>query len=210
MMIQFCSMDIQKVCEYCFSLFMAPRNRYRFCSNRCSALARPKISPENRFDQKVDRSPGHGPWGNCHLWTGTLNDAGYGILGINGKGKRAHILAYESAHGPVPNGLELDHLCRVRRCVNPEHLEAVTHQVNLQRGIAGILGRERNIAKTHCPYGHPYSEANTYFHNNARHCRTCRADADKARELKRKQAALLSTICTSSNSSGRCVVQVRP
>lgn len=71
---------------------------------------------------------------DCWLWTGFIMWKGYGSLKYFGKPKRAHRLAYELVYGEVPKGLVLDHLCRNRSCVNPEHLEAVTNQVNIVRG----------------------------------------------------------------------------
>ncbi len=108
----------------------------------------------------------------CWLWTGSVGKTGYGRLG--GPGTSAHRRSYMMAVGPIPDGLELDHLCRVRCCVNPDHLEPVTHQENVRRGISGHLER----ATTHCPKGHPYDDKNTY-HTPAgkRDCRECRRAA---------------------------------
>lgn len=99
------------------------------------------------------------PNSGCWLWTGQMR-GGYGRIKIGGRRgthKSAHVLLYEVTKGPVPEGLELDHLCRTRCCVNPDHLEAVTHAVNRQRGTQG----DHLAARTHCPQGHPYDEANT-------------------------------------------------
>ena len=92
------------------------------------------------------------------------------------KGKRgAHVISYELFVGPIPEGKELDHLCKNSLCVNPDHLEPVPHQINVQRGNAGILLRIRNASKTHCPQGHPYDLSNTYVDKNGkRGCRICR------------------------------------
>lgn len=72
----------------------------------------------------------------CHVWTGTKTTGGYGQTRVRGGLRRryAHIAAWEAVNGPVPDGLELDHLCRVTSCCNPEHLEAVTHAENIRRG----------------------------------------------------------------------------
>lgn len=90
-----------------------------------------------------------------------------------------HILAYEALVGPVPNGLELDHQCNVRSCVNPKHLEPKTHRENVLRGQSPSAIA---ATKTHCPAGHPYDDANTYPKkkttkkpNGGRGCRLCRA-----------------------------------
>ncbi len=106
----------------------------------------------------------------CWLWTGCLTDGGYGRIRVDGVELKVHRLSYELFIGPIPEGLDIDHLCRVRRCANPEHLEPVTRSVNLQRGVWP------NSAKTHCPQGHPYTEANTYVWRRRRACRTCSAE----------------------------------
>lgn len=83
----------------------------------------------------------------------------------------AHRYAYEHFIGPIPEGLQVDHLCRVRNCVNPDHLEAVTCRENVLRGD-GVAAA--NARATHCPQGHAYDEANTYtWTNGGRHCRAC-------------------------------------
>lgn len=119
------------------------------------------------YRSKLDPATG------CVLWIGSRTD-GYGNLYVGGKNKKAHVLAYTLAKGPVPKGLELDHLCRVRHCINPDHLEAVTHSVNVSRGANRDTLANYQRAKTHCPKGHPYSGDNL-FHNRAgdRCCRTC-------------------------------------
>jgi hypothetical protein len=101
----------------------------------------------------------------CWEWQGYLDRDGYGHDGKGG----AHRSAYVAKFGPVPPGMQLDHLCRNRRCVNPDHLEPVTHRENQRRGIHGM--------KTVCKNGHPYDEANTYYRppaaNGQRDCRKC-------------------------------------
>ena len=112
----------------------------------------------------------------CDEWLGRVDRYGYGRIGRSGK---AHLIAYERAYGPIPNGLEVDHVCRNRRCWNAKHLEAVDHRTNLLRGhtIPAI-----NAAKTHCANGHQYDEANTYIYSDgSRRCRKCDSDRHKAR-----------------------------
>lgn len=120
---------------------------------------------EDRFWEKVDRS------GSCWLWTGQVDGQGYGRFFISGHGQLgAHRVAYELMAGPIPEGLHIDHLCRVRHCVNPAHLEPVTPRQNALRGEGAAA---TNAAKTHCPQGHPYDEANTYTGLGRRACRAC-------------------------------------
>lgn len=122
--------------------------------------------------------------GPCWLWRRARNVRhGYGAVRIAGKNRRAHIVAFEFDRGPVPPGLVLDHLCRNRPCVRPDHLEPVTQQVNCQRGMTGRAPGctgERNKLKTHCARGHAYADDNLYIHRNRRHCRTCRRLNDEA------------------------------
>lgn len=114
------------------------------------------------------------PGEDCWLWTGCLGGHGYGTLWMNGATRYAHRLIYEALVGPIPEGLELDHLCRVRHCVNPAHLEPVTHKVNQLRGTSPMADSAR---KTHCLRGHPLSGPNLYLRpdGKGRQCRACTA-----------------------------------
>lgn len=96
----------------------------------------------------------------CWLWIGGTNSTGYGCFRIGRSKKSAHVVSYEHFVGPKPEGLELDHLCRVRNCVNPEHLEPVTHAENIRRSPLHPSALLR--ARMHCPQGHPYSGDNLY------------------------------------------------
>lgn len=107
----------------------------------------------------------------CWSWTGQINRGGYGHIGLRRlQGQHAHRVIYELTYGPIPDGLHIDHLCRNRACVNPDHLEAVTNHENMLRGISRPAV---NARKTQCKRGHPFDEANTYRHRGTRHCRTC-------------------------------------
>lgn len=121
--------------------------------------------------------------GTCWRWQGAKNHKGYGHLRVNRVTKMAHRLSYEYAKGPIPAGLEIDHLCNVRDCVNPDHLEAVTHGENLRR-IA-----ERN-PRTHCSRDHELTPDNTFVNSRGRReCRTCRSANQKAYRESRKKVA---------------------
>jgi hypothetical protein len=120
------------------------------------------------FWKRVDKTD------SCWLWTGALHSAGYGVVRINaclgsqGDLVYAHRYAYELLRGRIPDGLFLDHLCRVRNCCNPDHLEPVTHQVNLSRGLGA--------KKSHCSRGHEMTGDNVYIRpdTGGRQCLTCK------------------------------------
>jgi hypothetical protein len=108
----------------------------------------------------------------CWSWTAWRDKHGYGRVSVGSVRKLAHRVVYELCVGPIPGGLELDHLCRNRACINPDHLEPVTHHENLMRGD-GVSAR--NARKTHCPRGHALSGNNLYVDPKGdRECRTCR------------------------------------
>lgn len=107
----------------------------------------------------------------CWEWDGRIGTGGYGLLQANRVRKLAHRASYEINVGPILDGLQIDHLCRNRRCVNPKHLEQVTMQENVRRG-EGVSAR--NARKTHCPYGHPYSGENLLVSpGGSRKCKIC-------------------------------------
>lgn len=136
-------------------------------------LGRAGVLPIDRFTRfwQLDEATG------CWLWTSCIDPCGYGTFTERGKNIGAHRWSYQHHVGPIPAGLELDHLCFVRHCVNPAHLEPVTHHENTLRGKG--LGAI-NIAKTHCPHGHPYNEANTRWYRGHRYCRQCKREAGRA------------------------------
>jgi hypothetical protein len=126
------------------------------------------ISPSRRFDKYVKRDPETG----CLIWTASgTGRSGYGIFWHAGRLVMAHRFAWERVNGPIPEGLEPDHLCRVRRCVNPSHLEVVTHRTNVLRGVGPTA---QNARKSFCVRGHTLDEKNTYYRpNGKRDCRVC-------------------------------------
>lgn len=110
---------------------------------------------------------------DCWLYAGLINTDGYGIIYVKDNDKylklRVHRIMYEAYKGEIPQGLILDHLCRVRSCINPNHLETVTDKVNVLRGVGmGAL----NAKKTHCKQGHSYEDA-FITKQGYRKCRQC-------------------------------------
>lgn len=152
----------------------------------------PKREPADvRFWRKVVKTD------TCWLWVAGKNSDGYGTFWDGLRQTRAHRWAYEAVKGAIPNDLHLDHLCRVRHCVNPDHLDPVTNAENARRGEAGLHMQAKAEQRTHCPHGHPWTAENTRLYRGARHCKTCR------RGWKREQRALaLATPTTPSPSDG--------
>lgn len=121
------------------------------------------------------------PTGFCWEWRGTITHEGYGVVSVLGQQHKAHRRAYELLVGPIPEGLHIDHLCRNRACVNPDHLEPVTALVNARRGFSPPVIASR---RTHCVNDHEFTPENTRIcPDGGRDCRTC------DRERKRKERA---------------------
>ena len=112
------------------------------------------------------------PITKCWNWTGAINDGGYGRVNVPKIGYRyAHRVSYERYIGKIPDNLYLDHLCRNRRCVNPDHLEPVSHKENVLRGESPSARCARQIK---CIHGHMFDHRNTYLDKcGKRHCRKC-------------------------------------
>lgn len=129
------------------------------------------------------------PNSGCWLWVGALNGGGYGNTQVRGASTRAHRLAWELAKGAIPPGLELDHKCRVRCCVNPDHLEPVPHRENILRGKTVPA---RNFAKSECPAGHKYDGRNAAINGRGhRRCREC----NRLQQAKMRRAARARLTC---------------
>jgi hypothetical protein len=145
---------------------------------RCLACRKqPRRDPLVRLMEKVSFAAT-----GCWEWTGSVNDSGYGKFSLSTTqlSRRAHRVAYELLVGPIPDGLELDHLCRNTICVNPAHLEPVTQAENVRRGL--------NAQKTHCAHGHEFTLENTGRHRSTgwRFCLACRRERDVVRAARRK------------------------
>ena len=124
---------------------------------------------KERFWSKVTKGP------DCWEWTAGKVTGGYGRFGYGGKPRMAHRISWELLIGKIPVGLQIDHLCRNRTCVNPDHLEPVTRKENIRRGFSptAINGR-----KTHCNNGHEFKGENIYRKNEiSRDCRKCRKES---------------------------------
>lgn len=158
-----------------------PGPRIRLCANCVgpSALERRLWSRVN----KAGPVPEHRPdLGSCWQWLGWLTRCGYARMGRGGKEVLVHRVLYERDHGQIPFGLVSDHLCRNHGCVNPRHIEVVTDQVNILRGIGPSA---KNASVVSCPRGHQYTAENTAVYDGKRHCRACRKVNDAARYERR-------------------------
>lgn len=146
------------------------------------------VSLEQRFWPKVDRTA------DCWLWTASTNGVGYGkIISEGGRESGrlllAHRVAYELVIGPIPPGKVLDHICCVRRCVNPAHLRPTTIAENSD--VPGSVAHE-NRRKTHCPRGHELAGANLIRSRGSRQCRRC--ENRRQRERKSRQSSVALTL----------------
>lgn len=165
--------------------------RHYYKAKRWATPRKPTTRPsiEERFWAKVDKNGPISKLGTpCWLWTGMLSPKGYGQF-KSPISIMAHRNAYTFVKGAVPAGLEIDHLCSNRACVNPAHLEAVDHPTNVRRGAAG----PGKLPRTHCRNGHPYTDENTHFTpNGGRRCKTC-AKATQARYHRRRKSRTRSS-----------------
>lgn len=136
-------------------------------------------NPLERFKAKVRKTRG------CWKWLGRKNWGGYGLFYLDGKQKLAHRVSYEFARDIIPKGLQVDHLCRNRGCVNPSHMELVTPRENTLRGN-GIAAQ--HARKTHCIRGHEFTKENTlYAQKRYRVCKECSHAWSRAHPKHRKK-----------------------
>lgn len=155
-----------------------------------TGTARPSAS--ERFWRKVQR----GAPDACWLWTGAKNGSGYGVFHYGNRMVPAHRWAYEAERGSVDGNLDIDHLCRNPSCVNPAHLEPVTHAENMARGHYGSL--------THCAHGHAFTEDNIYRRPGAPTERRCRACMQRRnRELVERRKADRREACPPDRDTRR-------
>lgn len=131
-----------------------------------------------QLESKIQPEPNSGCW----LWTGALERQGYGHFNNKGKYRPAHRSVYQHLVCAEIDGLEIDHLCRTRCCVNPDHLEAVTKEINQRRGF-GASGI--NWRKTHCKHGHLFGGNSHINARGWRVCKTCKAAAQQRARSKR-------------------------
>lgn len=151
----------------CWDCRIAERRMLAKQNVGCPRVLRPVFE---RFWRNVREDPETGCW----VWAGGLRQvSGYGNIFLFGKATPAHRYSYREWVGAIPSWLEMDHLCRNRACVNPNHLEAVTRSQNWLRGV----GPERALAylrgRTHCCHGHEYTNENTHWYHRQRRCRIC-------------------------------------
>jgi hypothetical protein len=128
--------------------------------------------------------------GECWLYNGFVERNGYARMTVLGVRYLVHRLAYEAFVGPIPQGYEIDHLCFVRHCCNPDHLEPVTSKTNTMRSQSPA---RFNAEKTHCAQGHPFDLLNTIYkvgkHGHQRECRACKLERLKRRRRRLKEVA---------------------
>lgn len=144
----------------------------RTCAARLGSAAAARESAtrsvESRFFTYVKKAPG-----GCWHWTGTTQSNGYGAFSLGGRILRSHRWSYEHHVAGIPEGLQIDHLCRNRACVNPDHLEPVTAMENSRRAM-----------RSHCVNGHEFTPENTYIPSDGkRYCRECRRSRNRAARL---------------------------
>ena len=151
-------------CERCKTRFVRQGTRVQsrtFCSKKCANNSHESGTPR-LFWKRVNKTD------RCWIWIGAKRPDGYGLFCVNGRLVRAHRWAYENLIGPIPNGLVIDHLCRVPACVNPDHLEPVTDRINILRGVGPSATEAKQVM---CKRGKHVLTARRY--DGKRHCVEC-------------------------------------
>ncbi len=160
---------------------------YAILSRMLSMKGRPRgfrYPPEDRFFRLVDFRPG-----GCWLWKGYLH-LGYGRFNDGQRIVRAHRWAYENLVGQIPDAMQVDHLCRCRACVNPDHMELVTQKENIMRGISPAS--RQYATRTHCLHGHLLDGVYHRGNQRVRYCKTC--NRENARRQRRRLRELRETV----------------
>jgi len=128
----------------------------------------------SQSNKTTDKELRDEPRDDCWLWAFKPTSFGYARLRVGNRTQAAHRFVYEALVGDVPDGLVLDHLCRVRNCVNPEHLEPVTNRENILRGVSPVAMQAK---QPHCKRGHEYTKDNLVPRSDGwRECLTCRRE----------------------------------
>lgn len=135
----------------------------------------------------------------CWEWTGAKGIDGYGRIGDDKKVKLTHRVAYEIMRGPLHRGQVIDHLCRNRLCVNPDHMEATSQRINTIRGNTADIRKKLAAQQTHCINGHEFTKENIYLANNQRYCRICKSIRYKRWEVRKKVGIKVETNATKTH-----------
>lgn len=159
-------------------------------------MRRKNLSVEERLFSRVEKTE------TCWLWVGCKGSNGYAVSAHAGRWRGCvHRWFYEHYKGEIPEGLVIDHLCRVRHCVNPDHLEAVTFKENVMRGVGVSV---KMAEKTHCDYGHPLEGENLKLYKGVeRRCRICLRRRDNEYHERKRQRQLAEGKQTRRNKTSQ-------
>jgi hypothetical protein len=141
------------------------------------------MDPRRKIAARLERNSMAPVGSSCRLWVRGVDHGGYGKMKVGGRTLPAHRVAWELKNGKIPEGLVIDHLCRVRSCVNPDHMRVTTHKVNV---LAGETIAAANARKTHCPQGHPFDRVRP----TGRACSICQRIGQEKFKAERAAEAL--------------------